>query len=157
MSAIFLFSSRTAEQSGEMSSYVTESLFGFVNDWKFPDGTETEIGNNQSFIIETLEIIIRKFAHFFIFAVLGFCIANTVRQAVHNKKNIFRISLCIGSFYAATDELHQYFVPGRACMWQDWLLDTAGVLFGIGAAFFTAWFINKISANMKNKKVKQSG
>ena len=30
------------------------------------------------------------------------------------------------SFYGATDELHQLFVPGRCCDLLDWLADTVG-------------------------------
>ena len=37
--------------------------------------------------------------------------------------------LC-ASLYAATDEVHQLFVEGRACRWQDWAIDTAGALVG---------------------------
>ena len=36
--------------------------------------------------------------------------------------------------YAVSDEIHQYFVPGRACMLRDMLLDTCGSLAGIVAA-----------------------
>ena len=37
----------------------------------------------------------------------------------------------IGFFYAVSDEIHQYFVPGRAMQSQDVLIDTAGVFLGI--------------------------
>ena len=53
------------------------------------------------------------------------------QRAGRKKWLAFAISLIWCSLYAASDELHQYFVPGRAGMWQDWLLDTAGALFGI--------------------------
>ena len=35
-----------------------------------------------------------------------------------------------GTVYAVSDELHQLFVPGRACMPADVMLDSAGVLTG---------------------------
>lgn len=35
--------------------------------------------------------------------------------------------------YGATDEIHQYFVPGRSCDIFDWIADTTGTL--LGAAF----------------------
>ena len=37
----------------------------------------------------------------------------------------------IGFFYAVSDEIHQYFVPGRAMQARDVLIDTAGVFLGI--------------------------
>ena len=38
---------------------------------------------------------------------------------------------CIASAYAATDEIHQLFVPGRSGQVSDVLLDSAGVLAGL--------------------------
>ncbi len=40
-------------------------------------------------------------------------------------------ALIIGFLYAVSDEIHQYFVPGRAMQTRDVLIDTAGVLLGI--------------------------
>jgi len=33
--------------------------------------------------------------------------------------------------YAASDEIHQYFVPGRTCSFLDFLADSMGILAGI--------------------------
>ena len=44
------------------------------------------------------------------------------------------ISLAFCAFYAGTDEFHQRFVPGRAGVFRDALLDTAGAAVGIGLA-----------------------
>ena len=136
MILIFWFSSQTAEESGELSGAVTEGTFGNFN--------------ISESIMETAEVLVRKTAHLFIFAVLGFCAANAVRQMTDNPRYIFLSSLILGSFYGAVDEWHQYFVPGRACMWQDWLIDTLGVLLGIGVSFMIAGFIKKF----KNKRVR---
>jgi VanZ family protein len=115
MIIIFWFSSQTAEESSELSGAVTAEVFSV---------TQNRLDISESFM-ETLEILVRKTAHLVIFAVLGFCIANAVRHVTSNARYIFLISLITGSLYAATDEWHQYFIPGRACMWQDWLIDTA--------------------------------
>lgn len=40
-------------------------------------------------------------------------------------------SLLSGSFYGMTDEIHQYFVPGRSADPWDWLADTVGVMLGV--------------------------
>lgn len=37
----------------------------------------------------------------------------------------------LGSLYGVSDEIHQYFVPGRSSDWRDWVADTLGVLAGI--------------------------
>ena len=45
-----------------------------------------------------------------------------------NKKFIF-IAIAFAIIYAISDEIHQFFVPGRACALQDVLIDTTGILF----------------------------
>lgn len=37
-------------------------------------------------------------------------------------------ALALSSFYGATDEAHQSFVPGRTASLEDWLVDVAGAL-----------------------------
>ncbi|MCL2099077.1 MAG: VanZ family protein [Oscillospiraceae bacterium] len=128
MAAIFYFSSQSADESSELSGALTRGLFG-------ADGTEI--------FMEFLEMIVRKSAHIAIYAVLAFCVTNTIRQLTKSKRLIFCISAGWCSFYAAADEFHQYFVPGRACMWQDWIIDTIGALIGIGAVFFVMRLKNK--------------
>ena len=44
---------------------------------------------------------------------------------------MFGISFVLGIVYATSDEIHQYFVPGRACMIEDVFIDTLGVILGI--------------------------
>ncbi|MFN7977064.1 MAG: VanZ family protein [Vicinamibacterales bacterium] len=40
----------------------------------------------------------------------------------------------IASFYGATDEFHQWFVPGRSADVADWLADTFGAATAMGVA-----------------------
>ena len=47
------------------------------------------------------------------------------------KKQKILGSLLFGAFYAGTDELHQYFVPGRSAQVTDVVLDSFGVITGI--------------------------
>ena len=37
----------------------------------------------------------------------------------------------VASMYGVTDELHQYFVPGRSCDVHDWLADTSGAAIAV--------------------------
>lgn len=64
-----------------------------------------------------------KVAHFGAFAVLGFLLA---RAAIASNLSIVW-PLLIGLVYAASDEIHQYFVPGRHPDPADWLADALGV------------------------------
>ena len=40
------------------------------------------------------------------------------------------IACALSFFYAITDEIHQIFVPGRACQFLDMMVDLAGILSG---------------------------
>jgi VanZ family protein len=40
-------------------------------------------------------------------------------------------AVALGVLYGASDELHQWFVPGRNSDLRDWLADTVGVLAGV--------------------------
>jgi VanZ family protein len=44
-----------------------------------------------------------------------------------NKYFMFLPASIISAIYAISDEVHQYFVPGRSCNIQDFLLDTTGI------------------------------
>ena len=45
-----------------------------------------------------------------------------------NIKNAIFYSFIFSFFYACTDEIHQYFIPGRAMAFRDVLIDSAGAL-----------------------------
>lgn len=48
------------------------------------------------------------------------------------------LAIVVASFYGATDEVHQAFVPFRTPAWSDWIADTAGAVIGaVGARRFT--------------------
>ena len=66
---------------------------------------------------------IDKLAHFGAYAVLGVLLA---RAAVGSRWSI-AWPVLIGLAYAASDEIHQYFVPGRSADAGDWLADGLGV------------------------------
>ena len=58
--------------------------------------------------------------------------------------NRYPASLVVTSLYAFTDELHQYFVPGRNATVMDWLFDTFGAL-------AVLWIVYVISAKIKKR------
>lgn len=47
----------------------------------------------------------------------------------------------LGVFYGLTDEIHQYYVPGRTASPYDALADSIGVLIGVGL-FISMGYIN---------------
>lgn len=54
----------------------------------------------------------------------------------------------ISSLYAATDEIHQLFVPGRSDQMSDVILDSAGAMAGI----LVLAAVRKIRSRHKDKK-----
>lgn len=85
---------------------------------------------------EALSIVIRKAAHFTEFALLGLCLTLNVKDFYSIKGvslgwgHVWFMSWLLGTAYAATDEIHQYFVPDRACQLLDICIDSAGVAVG---------------------------
>jgi len=87
---------------------------------------------------ETIELVhhcIRKTAHAVEYAILGFLVWRVVHStpalASHSSAHHFRLALLLAALYAATDETHQLFVPGREAAVRDVLLDTCGAGFGL--------------------------
>lgn len=54
----------------------------------------------------------------------------------------------IAALYAASDEIHQLFVPGRSGQLSDVILDSAGTLAGVAAFTVLCWLINRRKARV---------
>ena len=70
---------------------------------------------------------------------------------IEQKKKII-ISFLIGFFYAISDELHQWFIPGRSALVGDIIIDSCGVLFGIVIIMFIIKFCRRATKKVKNAK-----
>lgn len=112
MTAIFIFSA----QDGIHSSHMSDGISGKISDMGFS-------GN--------ITFIVRKSAHFIIYASLGFFTAIHFGYYRLKKYKQFLVSLLICFLYAASDEFHQLFVNGRSGQFSDVMLDTAGSFIGI--------------------------
>lgn len=74
---------------------------------------------------------LRKFAHFIIYLFLGtFLIHALTVSHIRGFKAII-IALLVSFLYAVSDEVHQYFVPGRTPLVMDVVIDTVGAAVGI--------------------------
>lgn len=78
---------------------------------------------------EGIDHAVRKTAHFAEYAILGFLL--TGAASLGNGWKSFLQPGFTGALYAASDEFHQLFVPGRSGQISDVLLDSAGVCFGV--------------------------
>ncbi len=128
MAVIFGFSSQNGEESGALSERITEKVIRFVYRDYDERGEE-----EKALLFDRTVHIVRKGAHFSEFAALGFFLLGHFR-ALALKKSLRRPALgalVTGVLYAASDELHQGFVGGRAPALLDVGIDSAGVLFGV--------------------------
>jgi len=107
---IFCLSHQNGEDSTETSGWFT-SLLNFI----FP--------------FELTEDFVRTMAHFSEFACLSFFMNNLFVSYKDKLTPVFACALSF--FYAITDEIHQIFVPGRACQFLDMMVDLAGIVSGM--------------------------
>lgn len=93
--------------------------------------------------------IVRKFAHFFEYAVLGFLIGCALFISRRRFSPITAV-IC-SALYSISDEIHQYFVPGRACRIFDVGVDTLGALTGTLILALIILIVNSIAMRRKEK------
>ncbi|MBP8593058.1 MAG: VanZ family protein [Ruminococcus sp.] len=125
MTAIFMFSTEDAEESTDTSGSVIEAVVSVI----MPDYNEMS-ENEQLQLVEKLQHLARKTAHFTIYLALGFFASGAIgRRRALSRKSCAALGFCF--LYACSDELHQHFVPGRSGQFTDVLLDSTGAFFGI--------------------------
>lgn len=141
---IFGFSSQDGEKSGSISRRITEKIATLIPQIQ----KENEIEKEN--IMNTMERIIRKMAHFSIYTLVGLLLMALVSTYNIKEKNRLIISLTTGIIYASSDEIHQSFVPGRSPMITDVVIDTMGVILGILLIILGKKIIKKYRENKQN-------
>lgn len=112
---IFFFSHQPGDESGLQSNFIVEIVA------KILPNVEKE----------TLSFVVRKTAHFSIYAMLGILTMNFTNTTSNKIVKNTIISLIFCFIYAITDEFHQLFIQGRSGELKDVLIDTSGALTGI--------------------------
>lgn len=92
---------------------------------------------------------IRKTAHALEY--FGLTLAFNLAYGTSFKKFSPLISLLSSVFYSATDEIHQFFVEGRACRASDLLVDFYGTL-AMSVLLVAAYFVFKKILEKRGKK-----
>lgn len=146
MITVFRFSNQGGTESSSTSAKVTKVIVDVVvNDKK--EENKVQFANK-------IEKVVRKFAHYTIYTIGGVLIMNYAYTTDKTKKQQTFGSLLFGAFYAATDEVHQYFVPGRSARVFDVGIDTLGVITGIIIFTIIISIINKIrNTKKKNENI----
>lgn len=129
IAVLFFFSGQTAAESGRLSGALADFVRGIFPFNRIPP--------------DQLEHVLRKLAHFSIFALEGFllCLAMTESSGEISVGAVLSVIACTG--LAAANELHQMFSEGRSCEGRDVLIDTGGALLGVGAALLLLWIIRR--------------
>lgn len=123
---IFLFSSENSDKSEGTSNKVIDFIIN-INPY-----TKNLSNIQKNELSKKMLTPIRKLAHFSIYTVVGATVMSYMCTYDIDKKNKIYVTLGIGMIYAISDEIHQLFVSGRTGRIIDVLIDTIGVLFGIG-------------------------
>lgn len=115
VSLIFFMSNQPADISDGQSDLVIK-IFSYI-------GIELDdyFGNLASFVV-------RKGAHFTEYFILYLLSYNLNKH--YFSKNAKLFSIIFVFLYACSDEIHQFFIPGREMHIRDVIIDTSGGLFG---------------------------
>lgn len=139
MCIIFWFSAKPADESAHMSRSVGhlagELLVKDFREWA-PEEQDAFAGRIDHFV--------RKSAHAAEYAVLGILLGGMYASWSLCGRRHFLLALGSGVLYAATDEFHQLFVPGRSGQLSDVLLDSGGVLAGTLLYIGVVWLVGRL-------------
>lgn len=127
--AIFLFSSQSAAESSQTSGRFS-SLFFSLYKSIFGDVAPEDLQAVRG----TITFIVRKIAHFSVYALLALFASLFSLTFKWRGRLPSAFFVCLA--YAVSDELHQYFVPGRAMRFYDIAIDSLGIISGIAIAYF---------------------
>jgi VanZ family protein len=141
---IWVMSDQPADRSGDMSLGVGRYI-GRV----FVSGFDKLDEAEQTGYAQKIDPTVRKTAHFAEYFLLGLLLCGDAYAWRLEGAAGVVLPVASGVLCAAIDELHQLFVPGRAGMWQDVLLDSAGVAAGCAFMLFVVFLLRK---HKKKKK-----
>ena len=108
---IFCLSAQEREESDELSMGVINALFG-----------------GGASLAEALNASVREICHVLEFGALALPLFVFISTFPLPPKPVFFTCVAAGFVFALGDEIHQYFVPGRAFQLSDVLVDTVGVV-----------------------------
>ncbi len=141
---IFFFSAQNADDSTRTSGRFAYMVFGVFPFFKSMDAAA------QANFVNGVMNIVRKLAHFTIYAFLGFWLNLLICR--YSKRLTVIKTIGLSALYAVTDEIHQLFVSGRSGRPKDVLIDACGALIGSAAAFLLSLVCKKLK-NIRHKSI----
>ena len=116
---IFMFSNDNGIASSKKSDTVIISSIKLFTNKKLNNKIKKKYINKYVFLV-------RKIAHFIIYLILGLLVISLLEEYMILDKRVLLLTIIFVLLYACSDELHQYFIPGREARIGDVLLDTFG-------------------------------
>ncbi|UCZ52894.1 VanZ family protein [Bacillus shivajii] len=135
MALIFYLSHQPAGESSELSSGVTALILSII------EGIVPAAVNVD---FDIFHFYIRKGAHFAAYFVLGLFVVNALYASGVKGLRSVLVALLISVLYAASDEYHQTFIPGRSGEVSDVLIDAVGSATGIVCYLLAVKLIQKL-------------
>lgn len=125
MAVIFYFSSKPGPES-DVDSMAIGRIIG---EMVMPGFDDMDLQAQLEFVTN-INHAVRKTAHFTEYAILAMLLAGALYDGRRKSGLVFTWAVIIAALYAASDEFHQTFVPGRAGKISDVLIDSAGAVCG---------------------------
>ena len=155
---IFRFSAQQGTESSGISGRICYGIVSAYSDLFHRNLSESQI----IAAAEKIQFPVRKGAHMSEYAMLALLLFHALCAFdMPDGKIKYLFTLLIVAVYAASDEMHQLFIPGRAGSGRDVLIDTAGgaimllIIFGIRYTLFHRKNV-KESKSRKEKRVAQN-
>lgn len=135
MYMIFTFSSQTGTSSGNLSYKISYNIVTIGAKVMNKDISERGV----DYYIERIHTPVRKLAHMTEYFCLAVAIAFPFYVYGLRGFPLLLVAGLICVAFAATDEFHQSFVPGRGPSVKDVMIDSVGAFFGIVAVQIICW------------------
>ncbi|MEI6091395.1 MAG: VanZ family protein [bacterium] len=110
------------------------------------------LSNQATFDLPVWNIIgFDKVAHLGAFFAYGLCVqfAYSGMSNIPLKKKIILYTILISALFGASDEIHQYFVPGRTCDIFDFIADVTGASLSLLLMSTNNKIVNYIKLRLK--------
>lgn len=127
MCIIFAFSAQTKEESGAVSETFTYHMVSSTRTFFHLDMSDARVKE----IADTIEGFVRKAAHMTEYGILSVLLFIWLGQWKMSLLRRGGTAFGAAAVYAATDEIHQFFVRGRAGRISDVCIDSAGAILGV--------------------------
>lgn len=146
MAVIFSFSANPAEESTQISRSVGR-MIGEICISEFQEWPK----ERQDVFAERIDYPVRKCAHASEYAILGILLWLSISEIAEKKMGLY--AFVTGTIYAASDEFHQLYVPGRSGQISDVILDASGILIGLLLIYILRTGIKRYKKHTANRQI----